>query len=100
MAKQERAAAPKYNILQIIPAAPGTFALHEMEGDLVRVPVPAWGLWDVTYGDDEPIRTGGPLVLDTVGCLEPAPDTGSYCGVRIGDCVMTRGATVFDDPKA
>lgn len=90
----------EYKLLQIIPAQPGTYALYEIEGGLSRDPVPAWGLWDVTDEKGETIRSGGPLVVGEVGTLVPAMDASGYYGVRIGDCVLTYGATCFDTPGA
>lgn len=90
----------EYQLLQIIPALPGTYALYEINGELVRDPVPAWGMWDATDGNGKTFRSGGPLVVGEVGTLVPAEQATNYSGIRIADCVLSHGSISFDTPSA
>lgn len=93
-----------YCVTQIIPAQPDTFALfREVDGRLLRVPVPAWGIWDSDTYDpkEESTTTGhgvGPLVLCR-GRLEPAEATLNFAGVRIESCVEFNGVTHYDTDR-
>lgn len=93
-------------IRQIMPAAPGSFALYRNGDELDRVPLIAWGVWDRTeeVGQQNPrtertLGESGPLVY-ACGVLWPAADyADNFEGVRVGDCRLTGdGEARFDDP--
>lgn len=89
--------AVKYELLQIIPAQPDTWALFSEEdsGRCTRSPVVAWGMWRETH-DRESFVSGGPLVMSDQG-LGPAEQAANYAGVRIGRCIEWKdGETRYD----
>lgn len=97
-------------IRQIMPAAPGSFALYLGEDGfgLHRVPLIAWGVWDRTeeVGQQKPrtettLGEAGPLVY-ACGVLCPAVDyADNFEGVRVGGCRLTGdGEGRFDNPEA
>lgn len=96
----------RYRLLQITPAAPGTYALYALSGpdaqptgELWRLPAPAWGLWvartDILDSDRHlvacnarVVREAGPLVISNGG-LVPADSLSDFRGIRVGDFVST-----------
>lgn len=87
----------RYEIRQIMPAAPGTFALfrREASGWVSRVPVVAWGVWDEVDEDFTDGRGTGRETARRLGQSEPLEvHCGRLCpcvaeddfaGVRVGD---------------
>jgi hypothetical protein len=108
-----------YEITQIIPAAPGTFALYyddeavPVEGaprQVFRVPVPAWGIYITHLLNDEgesryqspyelAIRRGVTPLVPRDGELVPASESLNYAGVRIDNYVGRLDFRGFDPPE-
>lgn len=103
----------RYEIKQIMPAAPGTFALfRDDEGGaspkVWRSPIVAWGVWDEIDEEHgkgmEPREVArrpgcaGPLEVEC-GALAPCAQTSNFAGVRVGDWWEIDGSySGFDDP--
>jgi hypothetical protein len=93
----------RYRVTQLMPAAPGTYAIFFSDEAPEREPVPAWGIWEAWDEDRAGTRVSrirkeaGPLVL-VCGYLEPAAERPDFQGVRVGDWVEHDGAH-YDDGR-
>lgn len=82
----------RFVILQIMPAAPNTYAIYKGEDGVAvwRLPVPAWGRWE-EFGPNGRVkrRAAGPLVVDDLELVpafsinETSPE-GELLGLRMG----------------
>lgn len=82
--------AVRWQIQQIVPAQPDTWALYRLSGTVWRDPVVAWGVWQSPLGS-----TAGPLVFSGQA-LEPAAASPGFVGVRIGAFRCMDGERTFD----
>lgn len=82
--------AARWQIMQIMPAEPETWALYRLSGTVWRDPVVAWGVWQSPIGN-----TAGPLVFSGQA-LEPASASPGFVGVRIGPFRCMDGERTFD----
>lgn len=82
--------AARWQIQQIVPAQPETWALYRLSGTVWRDPVVAWGVWQSPLGS-----TAGPLVFSGQA-LEPAAASPGFVGVRIGAFRCMDGERTFD----
>ncbi len=80
----------RWQIQQIVPAQPDTWALYRLSGTVWRDPVVAWGVWQSPIGS-----TAGPLVFSGQA-LEPAAVSPGFVGVRIGAFRCMDGERTFD----
>ena len=80
----------RWQIQQIVPAQPETWALYRLSGTVWRDPVVAWGVWQSPVG-----TTAGPLVFSGQS-LEPAAASPGFVGVRIGSFRCMDGERTFD----
>lgn len=80
----------RWQIQQIVPAQPETWALYRLSGTVWRDPVVAWGVWQSPVG-----TTAGPLVFSGQS-LEPAAASPGFVGVRIGAFRCMDGERTFD----
>ena len=80
----------RWQIQQIVPAQPETWALYRLSGTVWRDPVVAWGVWQSPAGN-----MAGPLVFSGQA-LEPAAASPGFVGIRVGAFRCMDGERTFD----